>query len=135
MFTALIVGNNPIFRQSLKELLNSRYPHVRVKEAADGPKALRIIGRGAPDLIFMDIRLPGKSGLDITTVIKRDNPGIPVIILADYDFVEYRDAACRSGADFFIPEGSAMAEEIIPVIDTVLLKDPVLSPDPRAKDP
>ncbi len=121
MFTALIVGPNSMFRQSLKELLHDRYPRAKVKEAEDGPKALRIIARAAPDLIFIDIRLPGPSGLEITRKIKRDSPRLPIIILAGYDFAEYRDAACQCGADFFIPEGSAISEEIKPVIEAVLL--------------
>jgi DNA-binding NarL/FixJ family response regulator len=126
MFTALIVQDNILFRQSLKEMLCNRYPAMRVKEATNGAEALRIIDAALPDLIFMDVRLPGANGLDITRKIKRDNPKVPVIIVASYDFAEYRDAAYQCGADFFVPEGSSIWEEITLLVEAVLMKSSLL---------
>ena len=63
MFTALIVEDNLTFRHSLRDVLRERYPLMKFREASDGDEALQMIKDAPPDLIFMDIRLPGESGL------------------------------------------------------------------------
>ncbi len=59
-----------------------------------------------PDLIFMDIRLSGESGLNLTKKIKAVFPDIMIFVLTSYDIPEYREAAFRCGADKFIVKGS-----------------------------
>ena len=63
---ALIVEDNDGFRQALRSLLSSRYPSMSFKEARDGGEALSEVSAFDPDLIFMDIKLPGASGLELT---------------------------------------------------------------------
>jgi len=65
-----------------------------------------------PQLIFMDIKLPGQSGLEVTRRIKALHPDIQVVMLTSYDFPEYREAARSSGAYGFLSKGSSTAEEI-----------------------
>jgi len=59
-----------------------------------------------PDLIFMDIRLPGESGLTLTQKIKATHPNITILILTAYDIPEYREAAPKYGADRFLAKNS-----------------------------
>lgn len=128
MVTVLIVEDNLTFRQSLKEMLHTRYPDLKVEEATDGAEALEIINAAVPDFIVMDIRLPGENGLEITRRIKESNPQLPIIILTDYDFAEYREATYRCGADFFIPKGSSTWETFGTLVETILKKaSPVTS--------
>jgi len=77
-----------------------------IEEAGDGVQALEKLESFRPDLIFMDIRLPGISGLRLTEKIKTRNPQIAVVILTEYDLPEYREAADFGGADDFIAKGS-----------------------------
>ncbi len=82
------------------------FPGVAFDEATNGVKALQRVEAFIPDLIFMDIRLPGESGLGLTEKIKANYPEIIVFILTNYDIPECRKAAFRYGADRFITKES-----------------------------
>jgi DNA-binding NarL/FixJ family response regulator len=116
----LIVEDNAIFRGSLKQILASRFPTMSIHEAADGHEALRKVDEIVPDLIFMDIRLPGTNGLELTRNIKRDNREVVVVILTSYDLPEYRDAAIMSGANYFLTKGTATSDDIMAIVESVL---------------
>ena len=105
-FRVLIVEDNTVFRQLLKDVLNRRFPSAEVYEATDGGEALRQVEGLHPDFIFMDIRLPGETGLQLTQKIKAKYPDITVIVLTSYDSVEYRVAAIRSGGDAYLTKDS-----------------------------
>jgi DNA-binding NarL/FixJ family response regulator len=111
----LIVDDSPVFRQVLTETLLSRFPSMQIFEAANGSQALEQVDAHSPDLIFMDIRLPDVSGLELTQKIKLKYPEMTVVILTNYDLPEYRDAALRYKATHFIPKDSflAMADIIL----------------------
>lgn len=120
MFQALIVEDNAPFRQSLREMLREQFPTMGVAEAEDGEDALVKIEKLAPHLVFMDIKLPGQSGLEVTKEIKARYSGIIVIILTSYDLPEYREAAKNYGADYFLSKGSSSREEILALVDSIL---------------
>jgi CheY-like chemotaxis protein len=102
----LIVEDNGFFLQFLKETLHSRFPSVDILEAANGEEALQKIRTFPPDAIFMDLRLPGENGLELTKKIKTQYPNIIVIILTNYDLPEYREAAYQCRANHFLPKDS-----------------------------
>ena len=102
----LIVEDNAFFLQFLKEALHSRFPSIDILEAANGEEALLQIKTLPPDAIFMDLRLPGENGLELTRKIKAQYPNISIVILTNYDLPEYREAAHQSGADHFLSKDS-----------------------------
>ena len=102
----LIVEDNAFFLQFLKETLHSRFPSMDILEATNGKEALQKIKTLPPDFIFMDFRLPGENGLELTKNIKAQHPGIIIVILTNYDFPEYQDAAYQCGADHFLSKDS-----------------------------
>jgi CheY-like chemotaxis protein len=118
-FNVLVVEDNALFRQLLKEILNDPFPSMEICEAADGKEALEKLEAFRPDLIFMDIRLPGETGLDLTKKIKAQYPDIMVIILTGYDLPEYRDVS-RQCADYFFSKDSATTETIIALVQSIL---------------
>ena len=120
MFKILIVEDSVIFRKLLKETLHSRFPSMELFEAADGEEALQRIEASVPDLIFMDIKLPGESGLDLTKKIKNQYPNIIIIILTAYDIPEYREAAVQAKGNYFLSKGSATKENILELVDSIL---------------
>lgn len=119
MMQALIVEDNVTFRQSFKEILKVEFPSLELAEAGDGKEALEKIEALHPALIFMDIKLPGENGLQLTRKIKASHPDAIVIILTSYDLPEYREAAQRSKANYFITKGSP-THEIFEVIRSAL---------------
>ncbi len=119
MFKTLIVEDNATFRQSLKATLETEFPLMVIEEAEDGKEAMERVTTFRPDLIFMDIKLPGETGLDLTKRIKTNDTSIVIIILTSYDLPEYRQAAQQYGADYFVSKGSSTREEILELVRSI----------------
>lgn len=120
MFRTLIVEDNLTFRQTLRNLLYSRFPWMAIEEAKEGKECLQKLDAQRPDLVFMDIKLPGENGLELTKKIKKSSPETIVIILTSYDLPEYRQAAYKNGADHYVSKGSSTAEQILSLVESVL---------------
>jgi DNA-binding NarL/FixJ family response regulator len=114
------VEDSTIFRTLLKETLQSRFPTMEILEAVDGEEAMRQIATHSPDLIFMDIKLPGENGLDLTARIKAEYSHVTIIVLTSYDTPEYREAAAKAKADHFLAKGSSSREGILTLVESVL---------------
>lgn len=120
MCRTLIVEDNATFRQSLRELLNSRFPSMTFQEAEEGKEALKKVNDFRPNLVFMDIKLHGESGLEVTKSIKDLFPKIIIIVLTSYDFPEYRQISSQYGANHFLSKSSSTVEEILTLVESVL---------------
>jgi len=116
MFRTLLVEDNPSFRQTLHEMLHEQFPQVEILEASDSRSALNTITDRRPDMVFMDIKLPDESGLELACRIKTFDPSIVVIILSSHDIPEYRQAAFRNGASCFMSKMNVEPEDIIALI-------------------
>jgi len=121
LMDVLLVEDNLEFRAFLREELSVRFPSIAIREAGDGEEAMQKLDGLKPHLILMDIGLPGQNGLEVTRKIKEKHPDIAVIILTSHDSPEYREAACRYGADNFftkddhLPDILKAAESILAV--------------------
>ena len=111
-FRILIVDDNGPFRQTIKQSLQMSFPTVAIDEVADGGEVLRKVDAFLPDLIFMDIKLPGVNGLELTKKVKAAHPNITIFILTSYDIPEYREAAFHCGADRFLAKASLNPMEL-----------------------
>ena len=106
-FRALIVEDSSFFRETLILQLRKRFASFEIDGAREGNEALQKVETFHPHLIFMDIRLPGTNGLELTRRIKVSFPDIIIIIFTHYDLPEYREAAAQYGADYFFPKDSS----------------------------
>ena len=122
MCFVLLVEDSLTFRKSMREMLALRFPALEIVEASDGEEALQKLENTNPDLIFIDIRLPGKNGLEITKKIKEVNSDVEVVILTSYDIPEYRAAALRSGASHFFTKGNSGSDEIATFVRSIFEK-------------
>ncbi|MEO8418539.1 MAG: response regulator transcription factor [Methylophilaceae bacterium] len=122
MFKTLIVEDNTVFRESLNEILRTRFPAMAIAEAVDVKDAMEKIDSFKPDMVFMDVKLPDGNGLNVTRVIMADHADTIVIVITAFDVPEYRQAAFQAGASYFIPKDSLFGEEILSVVETVLNK-------------
>jgi DNA-binding NarL/FixJ family response regulator len=118
----MLIEDNSPFRSVFKEGLKSRFPSMDVTEAADSGEALKEISALPPHLIFMDIRLPGQNGLELARRIKTEHPEITIIIFTSHNFPEYREAAIRYKADYFLSKSSIATEEIFRLVKIILLE-------------
>jgi DNA-binding NarL/FixJ family response regulator len=120
MCRTLIVEDNSTFRQMLKEILYFRFPTMEIVGEPDGNELFTKLDAFHPDIVFIDIRLPGENGLELTQKIKMNYPDIIVVILTSYDLPEYRQAALQSKADYFVTKDSptqnflALVESLCP---------------------
>jgi len=121
-FKVMLVEDDSGFRHTLARLLTSRFPSIVIGEAGDGGEAMEKVEDFLPNLIFMDIYLPGQSGLELTRRIKTLYPNIHIVMLTSYDFPEYREVARASGADRFLSKGSATADEIQELVEGLCAK-------------
>ena len=115
----LLVEDNAAFRQAIKEILVSKFPSMRIDEAAEGKEAFRRMRSHLPDIIFLDVRLPGENGLELTKKIKAQYPNVVIIILTNYNLPEYRDAAYGNGADYFLIKSASSATEIVGLVESI----------------
>ncbi|OGP71266.1 MAG: hypothetical protein A2W09_07595 [Deltaproteobacteria bacterium RBG_16_50_11] len=120
MYRTLIVEDSNFYRQLLKETLRSRFSKMEILEAGDGEEALQKITTSPPNLIFIDIKLPGESGLELTRRIKAQYPTITVIILTSYDLPEYREAGNQYHANYFLSKGTTTRESIVKLVESII---------------
>lgn len=116
----LIVDDNDTFRSILKQVLLSRFPSMHISEAQDGDSAMEKIEEQSPDVILMDVRLPGEGGFQLTRRVKAAHSKIAIIIVTSYDSPEYREAAFDSGADYFFSKTSSTAMDVLEKVDSIL---------------
>jgi DNA-binding NarL/FixJ family response regulator len=120
----LIVEDNDNFRRALRDLLQTKFPFMILEEATNGYEVLAKVASFQPEIIFLDIRLPGENGLSLTPQIKKILPAIKIIILTAHDLPEYREAAYQKGADYFLAKGTTSNSEIINLIENIISSAP-----------
>ncbi len=125
MFKILIIDPNDPFRQSLKKILANRFPFIDIQEASDGTEGLNKVDTFDPNLIFLEIQLPAKSGLDLARRIKSDHPDIVIVILTSYDLPEYQTAAEESGVEHLVPKDQWTGVDMIDLVQVVLSEQDV----------
>ena len=130
---ALIVEDNVLFRHSFKAFLLERYPFLRIAEAGDAVEATTEIEARVPDLIFMDILLPGTSGIQLTKEIKARHPKVKIVAMTSHGDPEYRAQALASNADAFFLKETLGGEEFGTVIESISTEMGLASQGLRAK--
>jgi DNA-binding NarL/FixJ family response regulator len=123
----LIVDDDPLLRAGLKVMLGGADDIRVVGEAGDGSGVQGLIDRLAPDVILMDIRMPGTDGLTATEAVRRRAGAPEVVILTTFDADEHVLRALRAGAAGFILKDTPPAE-IVESVRRVAAGQPVLSP-------
>lgn len=114
----LIVDDHPLFRQGLKDLLDTDPLMNVIGEAADGEVAIEMVYDVNPDVILMDINLPTINGLQVTRKIKLQFPNVKVVMITGYDDAEQVFHALRVGASAYCPK-DIMPEALINIIQAV----------------
>lgn len=124
----LIVDDHVVVRQGLQSLLADNTDFDLVGEAGDGQAALRQVDALHPDVILLDIRMPGMDGLEVTRRLRAAHPDVRIIILTTYAEDDYLVEALRSGAQGYLLK-SILYEDLVRAIQDVYHGSRSLAPD------
>jgi DNA-binding NarL/FixJ family response regulator len=129
MISVLVADDQALVRGGLRALLEATDDMTVVAEAADGDEAVRLTADTRPDVVLMDIRMPGTDGLAATKAIV-DDPALEavrIVILTTFEHDEYIFEAIRNGASGFMVKDTEPAD-ILTAVRTVAAGDSLLSP-------
>ncbi|WP_327420616.1 response regulator transcription factor [Streptomyces sp. NBC_01230] len=127
MTTVLVVDDQPLQRYGFRVLLDSISETEVVGEAANGAEAVRKTAELRPDVVLMDVRMPGMDGIEATHRITAAGGRSRVLVLTTFDLDEYVHAALRAGASGFLLK-DARPEELLAGIRAVAVGDAVIAP-------
>ncbi|CAL9274824.1 MULTISPECIES: response regulator [Streptomyces] len=127
MTTVLIADDQPLQRFGFRMLLESQDDMTVVGEAANGAEAARMTAELAPDVVLMDVRMPGLDGIEATRRIIAGGGRTRVLILTTFDLDEYAYAGLRAGASGFLVK-DAQPEELLSGVRAVATGDAVVAP-------
>lgn len=114
----VLADDHPLVREGVRGCL-ARVPHLEViGEAADGEPALHLVRTLTPDVVLMDVNMPGLNGLEATAQLQRELPGVKVLAFTIHDRAEYVLQLMRSGARGYVTK-DAPPEELVRAIETV----------------
>jgi two-component system nitrate/nitrite response regulator NarL len=124
----LVADDHPVVRKGLQTFL-SRQAHLRiVGEAADGDEALRKARALSPDVVLMDISMPGMNGLAVTEVLRKETPEMKVLVLSVHTNKDYIFRVIQAGAHGYVSK-EAPPEELLRAIESVAAGEPHFSED------
>jgi DNA-binding NarL/FixJ family response regulator len=102
MIKVFIVDDSKLVRERLAELVSEISCVEVVDQTGDPRQVIPIIHEKHPDVVILDIRMPGKSGIDLIPDIKKAQSAPTVIILTNYPYPQYRKKCLDAGADYFL---------------------------------
>ncbi|MGO3327485.1 response regulator [Gordonia sp. (in: high G+C Gram-positive bacteria)] len=123
----LVVDDEQLVRAGFRLLIDATTDLAAVGEAGDGGEAVRAARRLRPDVVVMDIRMPGIDGLEATRLIASGDDAPRILIVTTFDDDEYVFAALRGGASGFLLKDTP-PEEMLHAIRTVAQGDALLAP-------
>ena len=125
--SVLLADDQPLLRRGFRMILETEDDLTVVAEASNGEEAVDLARRHAPDVVLMDIRMPGTDGIEATQQITAAGPLPKVLVLTTFDLDEYAFGALRAGASGFLLK-DVRPGELVTAIRTVAAGDAVISP-------
>jgi DNA-binding NarL/FixJ family response regulator len=123
----VIVDDHPLFRKGLQELIHSDDSFAVCGEAGDATEAMDVIRKLHPDVVIVDLSLPGANGIELIKNIRAEYPNLPILVLSMHDESLYALRAMRAGADGYVMKHEAMAN-VVQAMHEVFNGRPYLSP-------
>jgi two-component system invasion response regulator UvrY len=115
MLRILVADDHEIVRKGLMKVLAETLQPIKVDEARNGQEAVSKVWKSEYDLVVLDIKMPGKSGLDVLKEIKQHRPKLPVLILSMHPEEQFAIRAIRAGASGYLTKESAGDELVLAI--------------------
>ena len=119
MTTIVLADDHQVVRNGLRVLLEAEPDFSVVGEAGDGLEAVRLVERLQPDVLVLDLMMPGLNGLEVARQVSQRSPQTRVVILSMYDNEAYVLEALRAGAAAYVPKESTSAELVRAIREAV----------------
>ena len=119
----LITDDHASVRRSLRELLVDAFPGAHFSEASNGDEALSQLFGSQPDVLLLDINMPGRSGFEVLKDVNQNYPKLPVIMVSVQSESQYALRCLRAGAAEYVNKDSA-SEELVPAIKKIMESAP-----------
>jgi two-component system response regulator NreC len=103
----VLADDHQVLREGLRSLLESEEDIKVVGEVSSGEEAIRVVARTQPDIVVMDLGMPGMGGLEAIREIRRDHVQVRVIVLSMHSGREFVVQALQAGSDGYVPKSSA----------------------------
>jgi DNA-binding NarL/FixJ family response regulator len=123
----LLVDDEPLLRMAFTMVLDAQPDMTVVGEAGDGAAGIRLARDVEPDVVLMDVRMPGSDGIEATAAIVAGRPQTRVLILTTFDLDEYAFAGLKAGASGFLLKNT-QPENLLAGIRAVAAGDAVVAP-------
>jgi two-component system, NarL family, response regulator NreC len=115
----IIADDNNLIRRGVKLILSAETLYEVCGEAADGAEALLKACELVPDLILLDVSMPGRGGLEVCRVIRKELPNVKIIIMSQHDPSQLSPRAMEAGADACVDK-SRLASDLLLTLESVL---------------
>ena len=115
MLRVLIADDHEIVRKGLGKVLSETLQPIKIDEATNGQEAMSKILKSEYDLVVLDLKMPGKSGLDVLKEIKQHRPKLPVLILSMHPEEQFAIRAIRAGASGYLTKECAGDELVLAI--------------------
>jgi two-component system invasion response regulator UvrY len=122
----LITDDHANVRRSLRDLLVDAFPGAHFSEASNGDEALSQLFGSQPDVMLLDINMPGRSGFEVLKDVNKTYPQLPVIMVSVQSESQYALRCLRAGAAEYVNKDSA-SEELVPAIKKIMESGPGLA--------
>jgi DNA-binding NarL/FixJ family response regulator len=123
----LLADDQPLLRRGFRMIIEAEGDLTVTAEAGNGAEAVDLARRNPPDVVLMDIRMPGTDGIEATRRIIAANPDVRVLVLTTFDLDEYAFGALHAGASGFLLK-DVHPGELVTAIRTVAAGNAVVSP-------
>ena len=124
----LLADDHQILREGLRVMLEKEYNMEVLGEAADGREALSLIREKTPDVIVMDITMPGLNGVEATRQIRNEFPQVKVVALSMHDDKRFVLNMLKAGASAYLLKDGGF-KEVVKAVNAVMANKTYLSPD------
>lgn len=122
MYKLLIADDEEIEREALKFIVRKSHLEIKeIQEAANGTEAISVASIFDPDIVILDIKMPGMNGLDVGHILKKMKPNLKIIFITAFDKFEYAHEAIKMGVEEFIVK-PAPNDRTIEILDTCIAK-------------
>lgn len=128
----LIVDDHQIVREGVRSLITTMRPGWTISEAGDGSQAIKLVHDDKPDLLIMDITMPGSSGFDVVTRLRKSGFDRPILMFTMHKAERLGAETREAGAQGYVLKSQAV-EDLIRALDTLLAGGTFFGEPPTVK--